>query len=451
MVIQLQYRAEAEVTPAELPLSKSIALRVLTLNSVAEALGLSPAGIPALPDAEDVEGMQRAREAYAAQLALLSGGAEVADPHMVHIGEGGAPLRFFTALAASTPGIDLSISTGRSLMRRPLMLLLEALREAGAEIHCERKEGYPPLRILGRRLAPESLGLNPGVSSQFVSALMMASPLWQHGLHLHFDGAAPVSAPYIAMTAEIMRRFGAEVEWDEREVRVAPGKLQPPAEYCVETDWSAASYFYELAILLPGHDIPLARLTPPDGSLQGDARCAEIFSLLGVTTTLKPDGSAVLRCDPRLLDLFRDSLHPLELDMNATPDLVPALAVGFCLAGIRFRFSGVGHLKHKETDRMLALSTELSKLGYMLDTTPDTMAWLGARCPAGDNESIATYSDHRMAMAFAPAAAKLPYIAIEDPGVVGKSFPGYWRALEGLGFEIRTFKPRGPEWLKGNK
>ncbi len=429
-LIQLKYDPAATKSPAILPLSKSIALRVLTLNEVSARLGNGRASIPQLPDAEDVEGMMRAITHYA------QADSESAARNTVNIGEGGAPFRFFTALAASTPGLDMTVATSRSLMRRPLAILLDALRLAGADIRCERREGYPPLRIVGRRLNPGVLGLNPSVSSQFISALMMASPLWESGLALDFDTSKAVSLPYLAMTRKIMERFGCEVTITADQIRVAAGRCVAPDEFEIETDWSAASYFYELALLTPGTPIPLQRLTPADESLQGDAMCASIFSLLGVATKRDADGRVWLECDPECLRVFRESDQPLELDLNGQPDLVPALAVGCVLAGVRFIFRGVGHLRHKETNRMLALCTELEKLGYSLTPGEDTLAWEGRRCPAADNESISTYSDHRMAMAFAPAAARLPWITIEHPEVVGKSFPRYWENLERLGFVV---------------
>lgn len=422
--------------PVALPLSKSIALRVLTLNAVSRATGGCTARVPELPDADDVKGMLRALGLYDEQLGVR--GADVTG-RMVNIGEGGAPLRFFTALAASTPGTDISLSTSRGLMRRPLKPLLDALASAGADIRSLRRRGYPPLRICGRKLDSDPLKLDPSMSSQFVSALMMVAPLWQSGLCLSFGGHTPVSAPYIAMTAEIMRRFGAEVSVTGNGVEVGSAPLSAPAEFPVEADWSAASYFYELSLLLPGTDIPVKRLTPAEGSLQGDARCAAIFGLLGTETIYNTDGSATLRCDTEKLNVFRSLGQPLELDLNDAPDLVPALAVGFCLAGVRFRFTGIGHLRHKESNRMTALANELSRIGYALDLSDDTMSWTGRRTPGGENETIETYADHRMAMAFAPAAAVLPYVAIDSPGVVGKSFPGYWEALEGLGFELKRF------------
>lgn len=415
--------AGAKPAAAVLPLSKSIALRVLVLNAVARRIGLREAHVPELPDAGDVAAMQRALRRQD-----TAGG-------VVRIGEGGAPMRFFTALCASMPGCDVTVSAALPLMKRPLLPLLDALRHAGADVESLRRHGVPPLRIRGRSLDPGVIRLDPGVSSQFVSALMLASPLWRHGLHLDFEGRTPVSAPYIAMTAGIMRRFGCRVKWEGPEIDVEGGIINPPERFEIETDWSAASYFYELALLLPGTDIPLERLTPASGSLQGDARCREIFSALGVSATHTDCGGAVLRCDADTLERRRRE-GVAELDLGSTPDLVPALAVAFCMAGVRFRFTGVAHLRHKESDRMSALVSELAKTGYRLHTGTDSMAWEGERVEAEAVPEISTYRDHRMAMAFAPAAVLFPGLRIENPGVVEKSFPGYWQALEGLGFRL---------------
>lgn len=444
-ILQIKYRAD-EVEKREmvdLPLSKSIALRVMTLNGVCRAFKRKVTEIPVFPDAGDVAGLKRGLDFYAGS---LKGKTSLDDAtHIVNIGEGGAPLRFFTALAASTPGIDVTLHASKGLMRRPLMILLQALREAGADIRCERKEGYPPIRIIGKELNREILEINPAVSSQYISALMMASLLWRGGLNLRFEGGAPVSLPYIEMTSAIMERFGAvtRIEKDEdcgtTTLRIPAGAPSAPPEFPIEPDWSAASYFYETALLLPGVAITLKSLTPAGRSIQGDARCGEIMALVGVETIINSDGSATLLCDPSKLDIFLSLDMPLELDMNHTPDLVPALTVGFALSGIKFRFTSVGHLRHKETDRLSALATEMEKLGYMLEIEGETLAWTGRRVPGSENESISTYSDHRMAMAFAPAAARLPYISIEDPDVVGKSFPRYWEMLRRIGFQVEAF------------
>ncbi|MDE6273196.1 MAG: 3-phosphoshikimate 1-carboxyvinyltransferase [Muribaculaceae bacterium] len=399
----------------------------MTLNVVSELISGRKAEFPALPDAEDVAGMSRA--------------IGHADSHRVNIGEGGAPFRFFTALAASIPGLDLTLTTRRPLIRRPHAILFNTLREAGADIRSIRRPDRPPLHIIGRLLDPPPLRIDPGVSSQFISALMMAAPLWKSGLDLTFEGANPVSLPYLRMTGEVMKRFGCEVMMDDDRIRVAPGKCIAPAEYKIPTDWSAASYFYELALLLPGKRIPLQHLTPPAESLQGDAECAGIFRHLGVMTLYDSiDDHYYLYLPTSASESLKNREATYVIDLNGTPDLAPALAVGFCLAGIRFRFENVAHLRHKETDRMAALETELRKLGYVIRTGTDSMDWDGATCRPEEHPVISTYSDHRMAMAFAPAAVRYPGLTIEHPEVTVKSFPCYWEMLERIGFQLSEVK-----------
>ena len=241
------------------------------------------------------------------------------------------------------------------------------------------------------------------------------------------------------MTAAVLEKFGIRAGIRDDGVSVDAGELTPPDRIDIETDWSAASYFYELALLLPGVDIPLRRLSAAEGLLQGDSACAGIFGLLGVETLRNEDGSACLNCDGEKLRLFREMEGPLQLDLNATPDLVPAIAVGLCFAGVRYSLTGIGHLRHKESNRLQAIANELERVGYRVDVGEGSLSWRGDRTPVGENETIYTYSDHRIAMAFAPAAVKVPYLSIEDPGVVDKSFPGFWDALEGLGFRLKRF------------
>lgn len=411
----------------ELPRSKSVALRAMTLNAVSERISACTAQISGMPDAEDVKGMERALRCYRA------GG------HFVNIGEGGAPFRFFTSLAASTPGIDLTLATRRPLLRRPHSILLEALGNAGAEISALRGIGRPPLRIIGRRLDSAGISIDPGVSSQYISALMMVAPMWISGLRLNFNDRRPVSYPYLQMTAKVMEKFGCSLNMSETGITVSPSQCKAPECYPIPVDWSAASYLYEFALINPGTEVRVADLTPPTDSLQGDSECMRIFERLGVTTRFNSDGSASIIRDNEGEKKFVDG-DTYTINLGDTPDLAPALAVGFCLAGIRFKFNDVAHLRHKETNRMAALATELRKLGYHLWTADTMMGWNGVRSEVLESPLISTYSDHRMAMAFAPAAALFSGLRIENPGVVAKSFPRYWEMLGRLGGEIAPLK-----------
>lgn len=418
-----------------LPLSKSDALRAMALNAVSSYLGNGKIKHLTLPVSDDIEGMSRAVALYERQLVQMARSGDLTGTGTVHIGAGGAPFRFFTALAASTPGIDIAITADEALMRRPNGILIEALRDAGADIECLGKEGAPPIRIRGRRLTPRSINIDAATSSQFISALMMASPLWGDGMDIPFRREDCVSLPYLDMTAGVMRRFGCDVAINDNRITVAAGRCFSPEHYEVESDWSAASYFYESALLLPGKPIKISRLTPASRSIQGDSSCENIFQRLGVVTKYNSDGGAELYCSPDKLKAFVAENGCYVLNLNGTPDLVPALTVAFCLSGVKFRFEGIAHLRHKETDRMGALIAEMEKLGYVLHGDADTLSWEGEKCNPQDKLiKIATYSDHRMAMCMAPAAMLNPDIEICNPEVVNKSYPDFWENIKKISF-----------------
>ncbi|MDE6682913.1 MAG: hypothetical protein K2J87_05755, partial [Muribaculaceae bacterium] len=359
----------------------------------------------------------------------------------LNLGLGGTSLRFFTALASSIPATEMEIDCAAPLKKRPLAPLCEALNTAGARISYLGAPGYPPLFIKGIRMPGGKREISATISSQFISAMIMCAPYWKDGLRLKLTGDHPVSFPYIDMTMKMMQRAGAYVTIaDDRKMISVENNPYNPGwidSLTPEADWSAASYFYELALALPQRHIHISSLTAPDRSLQGDSKCAEIFNLLGVETKFNEDGSADLICDIEKRDAVAtlSMSTPIELDMSATPDLVPALAVGMCLAGIRFNITGISHLHLKESDRITALQIELGKVGYGLDAGEDFLSWKGGRTPVGENEAIDTYHDHRIAMAFAVAAVNLPYLYINDPQVIEKSFPDYFKILKKAGFK----------------
>ncbi|MDE6297137.1 MAG: hypothetical protein K2L89_04750 [Muribaculaceae bacterium] len=459
--IQLIYN-KSDLSPIHisLPYSKSMAARALIMAALA---GVRPENIRNLPVCTDTEELTAAIEILldcipSPEHRIKKGCSEKLCLSL-NLGLGGTSLRFFTALAASIPDVEFEIDCAPPLKKRPLAPLCEALNVAGAEIAYLDNPGYPPLFIKGKHIFGGEKEISSAISSQFVSAMIMCAPYWQKGLCLRLTGEHPVSLPYIEMTTGMMSRAGAHVTFDKENlsITVADIPYSPSliSALAPETDWSAASYFYELALLLPEREITLSTLTPPpsyiappsplsppsSGSLQGDSKCCEIFALFGVETEYHPDGSATLRCDRTVRDRMSEFSKecPIELDMSDTPDLVPAIAVALSLADIRFRISGIGHLRHKESDRIAALEIELSKIGYDLDTDEDSMEWNGARTPVGENETIETYHDHRIAMAFAPAAVKLPYLSILDPKVTEKSFPDYFNILARIGFTIKPF------------
>ena len=260
---------------------------------------------------------------------------------------------------------------------------------------------------------------------------MMIGPQLAGGLTIHLKGRV-VSTAYIEMTLALMNRCGADASFDGKSIRVFQGGYQV-GDFRVEADWSAASYWYQVAALLPGSKIFLPNLS--GGSLQGDAALVHIFQPLGVITDFHESGILLHSEQKEMPERY-------SYDFTSCPDLVQTLAVSLCALGIPFRFTGTVTLRVKETDRISALRTELRKVGYILQADPqgEWLEWDGSRCEPEPSTLIETYHDHRMAMAFAPLSIPMGKIGIEDPGVVSKSYPGFWADLEKAGFEI-TVQP----------
>ena len=393
-----------------LPSSKSISNRVLVINALSGSRGVLPENVS---DCDDTMVM----------IKWLDGCDETVD-----VGAAGTAMRFSTALLAVSEGYRV-ITGSERMKQRPIALLVDALRGLGAEIEYVGNEGYPPLRIKGNpTMKGGCVSLSGGVSSQYISALLMIAPMMEEGLTLTLTGDV-VSRPYIDMTIGLMRDFGAKVMWmDDNVVRVEP-RVYSKRDFFVESDWSACSYWYEMVALGDG-DVLLPGLFKD--SFQGDSRVAELFSMLGVATEYV-EGEGMGAC----VHIYRtgDVCGRLDLDLVEQPDLAQTLVVCCCMMGVPFRFTGLQSLKIKETDRINALRTEMRKLGYVVGEENDSVLyWNGERCEADTEPVIDTYDDHRMAMAFAPCALKLGEIRINDPHVVSKSYPGYWEDLRSVGF-----------------
>ena len=308
-------------------------------------------------------------------------------------------------------------------------MLVEALRQLGADISYVEAEGFPPLRIQGKPLKGGSISLPANVSSQYISALLMIGPTLAEGLCLHLEGTI-ISRPYIEMTLSLMRQFGVQAEWtDETTIRVAPRPYQPLKAFSVESDWSAASYWYELVALSPD---PAACIVLPylfEKSLQGDSRIREFFAPLGVRTVFTPEGVILTKSEAAAPAVLR-------LDLSEQPDLAQTLVVTCAMLRQPFHFIGLQTLKIKETDRITALRTELQKMGIRVSEAHDSELFCtefgAAELPSNAFVSIDTYDDHRMAMAFAPCALRYPALRINHPEVVSKSYPDFWQHLKQL-------------------
>ena len=344
----------------------------------------------------------------------------------IDVGHAGTSMRFLAAYLCTRPG-QVVLTGSKRMKQRPIGPLVDALKQLGAHIQYLETEACPPLHIRGGSIGGGSISIDAGISSQFISALMMIGPVLEGGLRIHLEGEV-VSASYIEMTLALMNRCGAEASFDGREITIPQGAYSVE-DFRVESDWSGASYWFQAAALLPGSEITLPHLSPH--SLQGDAQLLQLFDGLGIRSAFREEGLCISSGDKDMPDQF-------AYDFTTCPDLVQTLAVSLCALDIPFRFTGTITLRVKETDRIAALQAELRKVGYVLSADPrgEWLEWDGTRCKAEGNPLIRTYHDHRMAMAFAPLAIRLGKIAIEDPAVVSKSYPGYWKDLEKAGFGV---------------
>lgn len=402
-------------TSIMLPASKSISNRALIIQALTKG-GMMPEN---LSDCDDTEVIIRG----------LGKQSEIID-----IKAAGTAMRFMTAYLSATEGEHTITGTER-MKHRPIGILVDALRYLGAEIEYVGEEGYPPLRIRGRQLEGGTLLIAGDVSSQYISALLMIAPILTKGLELKLTGNI-ISRPYIDLTLHLMHEFGVAAEWSDFDtIRVKPQSYQQRA-YTIESDWSAASYWYEILALTDDTQSKVALQGLKDGSRQGDSTVRYIFSLLGIKTSFKEKD--VNGMPEALLTRHSRMLNRMDYDFTNQPDLAQTLIAVCPVLGIPFHFTGLGTLKIKETDRIEAMKREMEKLGYILHEEEGTaLSWTGERCEPMTQPTIDTYEDHRMAMSFAPLAIKLGEIRINNPEVVSKSYPHYWADLREAGFKIQ--------------
>ncbi|MBD5214332.1 MAG: 3-phosphoshikimate 1-carboxyvinyltransferase [Bacteroidales bacterium] len=387
-----------------LPLSKSVSIRRLLLDAIASAE--TPIEETAVCDDTTVT-----------RRALMAAG----EGRSVDVDGCGAAMRFLTAWFAGQAGGTTTLGGSRRLSERPVGALVEALRSLGAEIEYLDKEGFPPLLICGRRLQGGSVSLPGDISSQYVSALMLIAPMLSERLVISVMPPV-VSRPYIAMTAGMIEIYGGRCRMEDSEsgelrITLDPSRLVAPATGIMEPDWSAASYWYEVSALT-GCTLPAVEM--PRESLQGDSAVTDYFSKI---SSAKAEAREV------------------RLNLADTPDLAPTLAATCCGLSVPFRFEGLAGLRIKECDRLTAIAVELGRLGYEVKQEGEgALSFSGQRRERLQPVRIATYGDHRMAMAMAPLAVVAPGLEIENPAVVGKSYPGFWDDLIGAGYVVNMIK-----------
>lgn len=336
----------------------------------------------------------------------------------INIGHAGTAMRFLTAYFSVKEGSEIVLTGSHRMKDRPIKILVESLTSLGANIQYLEKEGFPPLKISGKKLAEDFAEIEGNVSSQYISALLLIAPTLQNGLKLKFKGEV-TSVPYIKMTLQLLAELGIDFVWEGNLITVQPKPAIDSKTVTVESDWSSASYYYSLCALSPNSEITLSSYKK--NSLQGDSALATIYENLGVSTEFC-ENAIILKNKQNF------NLQPLNLNLINAPDIAQTIAVTCFGLGIGCYLTGLHTLKIKETDRLVALKTEIEKLGGEVIITDETLL-LKPSAKINENISIATYDDHRMAMAFAPLAVKVA-IEIEDAGVVSKSYPTFWEDFE---------------------
>ncbi len=412
-----QYRLKAPERlnqTIQLPASKSISNRALIIYALSGGRNLPEN----LSDCDDTEVIIEALRYM---------------PDEINIKAAGTAMRFMTAYLSVMRGTHIITGTDR-MKHRPIAILVDALRRLGANIEYVGEEGYPPLKITGKKLAGGFLEIPGNVSSQYISALLMIGPMLKEGLTLQLTGEI-ISRPYIDLTLWMMGEFGAEAEWSSADTITVDHKPYKGRDYYIESDWSGASYWYEMVALSNDRNAEVRLTGLMDGSMQGDSTSRYIFSLLGVKTIFETQTKGV----PQMVTLKKNGrgVTKLEYDFVNAPDLAQTFVVTCAALDIPFHFKGLATLKIKETDRIEALKREMAKLGYVIhDANDSELYWDGERCEPQLELGIDTYEDHRMALAFAPFAMKQEGLIINNPQVVTKSYPKFWKDLKSTGFEI---------------
>lgn len=340
---------------------------------------------------------------------------------IINIGHAGTAMRFLTAYYAAKEGIEVELTGSERMKNRPIKILVKALKELGANIIYKEKEGYPPLKIIGKKINKRTVFIQGNVSSQYISALMLIAPKLPNGLVINLEGKI-TSAPYINMTFKLLKNIGIKTSFVNNKITIYPTEAIEDKTIEIESDWSSASYYYAL-VALSKVGATLRLKSYKENSLQGDSYLAEIYEKLGVFTKFKKNTIIVTKQKEA-------KLKKLMLNLKHTPDIAQTLAVTCFGLGKSCVLEGLHTLKIKETDRLKALKAELEKLGGSIIITRNTL-YLKTAEKINKNVKISTYQDHRMAMAFAPLALKTS-LQIENPRVVSKSYPNFWNHFNQL-------------------
>ena len=407
MKASLTYKAVSDHPIITIPGSKSESNRLLILKGCYPNISITN-----LSNSDDT-------------VSLLKGIEQV--DGIVDVHHAGTAMRFLTAYFASKKGVDIIITGSKRMQERPIRILVDALNDLGADIHYLKNKGFPPLKIIGTDLNVSSVRLDAAISSQYISALMLIAPSLKNGLIINLAGEI-TSVPYVKMTLNLMRKVGVSGTFSNNKIQIKPIKTINSITVNVESDWSSASYYYSIIALSRNLELTLNNFSK--NSIQGDSKIISIYEKLGVETIFNKNDNSIL-----LRHIKTEIIDSLSLNLNDTPDIAQTLAVTCFGLGIHCKLEGLKTLKIKETDRLLALKTELEKLGANVTFTEESITVFRSR-KIIENITIETYQDHRMAMAFAPLVLKVP-INILEPNVVTKSYTTFWEDLLKIGIKVQ--------------
>lgn len=389
--------------------SKSESNRLLLLNQLFQnALTLEN-----VSNSEDSQLMQKA----------LANTTDLIDIH-----HAGTAMRFLTAYYSIQEGRSVTLTGSDRMKQRPIGVLVDALNQLGADISYLENDGFPPLKINGKKITTSTITIPANVSSQYITALMLIGTQLENGLTITLEGKI-ISVPYIQMSIQLLNRIGVKAEMIGQEIKIEYTPTISSKTLQVESDWSSASYYYSLVALSPNSEISIS--TYFEDSLQGDSALQTIYKdNFGVESSFD-NGKLTLRNNPDF-----DYSDVITLDLNNTPDIAQTIAATCVGLGLKCHLTGLETLKIKETDRLQALQNELTKFGAIVVITDDSLTIKGYNI-FEETPILATYNDHRMAMCMAPLAVKFP-IKIENEMVVEKSYPTFWEDWKQLGFDIKT-------------
>lgn len=408
MNISLEKSKVAKESSVKITGSKSESNRLLLLQALYPSLEIAN-----LSNSDDSSLMQKA----------LSSISDTVDIH-----HAGTAMRFLTAYFALQSGREILLTGSSRMQERPIKILVDALRELGANITYLKNEGFPPLKIKGQALNKNQVTLAANVSSQYISALLLIASRLKNGLELTLEGKI-TSVPYIKMTLNLLEQVGVETSFIDNTIIVKPNNQDAKNKtLVVESDWSSASYFYSIIALSEiGTKITLSSYKK--NSLQGDSVLSSIYEEFGVETIFNETSVSLTKISNQISDF--------TYNLANAPDIAQTIAVTCLGLGVGCHLTGLHTLKIKETDRLVALKTEIEKFGTEVSITNDSLA-ISKINPLTKNVSIETYHDHRMAMAFAPLAIKVSFDILEA-NVVSKSFPDFWNDIENIGFKLSQF------------